>query len=312
MTSNLWQDYPVPPMRREAGFGDRIVPTFWPRPASVWQFFADSAARTPPAEALVCGDTRLTYADCDAAATRLCAGLAAHGIRAGERVLLFIDNRPEFVLMFLALQRLGAIAVPVGVHEQRPGLACIARQCGAAAIVIDADLVGHAPRGDEAHDLRLHIDVGGGEAGAPGTPGERCVVIVPAFKADSFIGLMAAERISHTMMVTAMYKLCMLQPAFAGADLSAWRIGSHGGAPMPEAAIIGKPCPVLGERVHAVVHVAPASAAASDDAALRAFCAARLADDKVPESVTWCSTTLPRNANGKLMKRPLRAQLAGA
>ncbi len=324
-----WQGYPVPTMRHEAWFGDRIVPAFQPRPAHLWQLFADSVQRTPQAEALVCGDVRLRYAEVDAAATRLSAGLAAHGIRSGDRVLLFVDNRPEFVLALLALQRLGAIAVPVGVREQRPGLAYIARQCGAAAIVIDAGLADRAPRGDEAPDLRLHLSVGDApgctplapllasgnvaappvpdpatpdehavavilytsgttghpkgamlthaniahsvlhyqacmrlQTAAPGTPGERCalavpashvtglvaiivtmlqvggcVVIVPAFKAEPFIALMAAERISHTLMVPAMYNLCLMQPAFASADLSAWRIGGYGGAPMPVATI---------------------------------------------------------------------------
>jgi O-succinylbenzoic acid--CoA ligase len=551
MTHLHWQDFPVPAMRHEAWFGDRIVAAFAPRPTSVWQLFADSTARTPAAEAVVCGDQRFSYAQCDAAAARLAAGLAAQGLQAGERVILFIDNRPEFILVLLALLRLGAIAVPVGVREQRPGLAYIARQCGAAAIVIDADLAGRAPRGDEAPALRLHISVGdvldhaadqaagfqplaallactdappplpassehdvaailytsgttGHPKGAmlthanivhsllhyqagmrlhtatPDAPGERsalavpashvtglvaviftmlavggCVVVVPAFKADSFIALLQAERISHTIMVPAMYSLCLLQPAFASADLRTWRIGGYGGAPMPvatidalaarlpdltllnaygatettspvtlmpagqtrdhadtvgvplpaarvkvmnddgcelpagsvgelwiagpmavsgywanpeatataftagywhsgdlgsvddqgfvrvfdrkkdmlnrggykiysvevenvlmawpgmvEAAIVGRPCPVLGERVHAVVHVAPGSTAAGDDAALRAFCAARLADYKVPETITWSAQPLPRNANGKLMKRLLRERLA--
>jgi metal-dependent amidase/aminoacylase/carboxypeptidase family protein len=61
---------------------------------------------------------------------------------------------------------------------------------------------------------------------------------------------------------------------------------------------------VLGERVHAFVHAG--SAAAGDSAALQAHCAARLADYKVPERITWCADPLPRNANGKLMKRLLR------
>jgi long-chain acyl-CoA synthetase len=73
-----------------------------------------------------------------------------------------------------------------------------------------------------------------------------------------------------------------------------------------EAAVVGKPCPVLGERVHAFVH---APGAALDAEALRAHCAAQLADYKVPESVTFTDTPLPRNANGKLMKRLLRDQL---
>jgi O-succinylbenzoic acid--CoA ligase len=540
-----WQGCDTPPMRHEAWFGDRVVATFRPRPASVGAMFATAAQRTPQAEALVCGALRWSYAEVDAATARLCAGLAAQGIRAGERVLMFIDNRPEFVLVLLALQRLGAIAVPVGVREQRPGLAYIARQCGAAAIVIDADLAERAPRGDEAPDLRLHISVGNApgcqplapllacadalppphqpgehdvavilytsgttghpkgamlthanivhsvlhyQAGmrlhtaAPGTPGERsalvvpashvtglvaviltmlhlggCVVVVPAFRAESAIALLAAERISHAIMVPAMYNLCLMQPGFATADLSAWRIGGYGGAPMPvatidalaarlpqltlvnaygatettspttmmpagqtrghadtvgvplpaarvkvmdddghevpvgetgelwiagpmvvpgywanpeataasftagywhsgdlgsidadgyvrvfdrkkdmlnrggykiysvevenvlmawpgmvEAAIVGRPCPVLGERVHAFVHVAPGSAGLGDDAALRAFCAARLADYKVPEAITWRAEPLPRNANGKLMKRLLRDQLPAA
>jgi len=75
---------------------------------------------------------------------------------------------------------------------------------------------------------------------------------------------------------------------------------------MVEAAIVGRPCPVLGERVHAFVH---APGQARDDTALRAFCAARLADYKVPETVSWSDQPLPRNANGKLMKRLLRDQL---
>jgi acyl-CoA synthetase (AMP-forming)/AMP-acid ligase II len=52
-------------------------------------------------------------------------------VQAGDRVVMLLGNRPEFLAVLLALQRLGAIAVPVGVREQRPGLAYIAQQCGA-------------------------------------------------------------------------------------------------------------------------------------------------------------------------------------
>ena len=45
---------------------------------------------------------------------------------------------------------------------------------------------------------------------------------------------------------------------------------------------------------------------ASTPAAVRQHCAARLADYKVPEEVTLMEEALPRNANGKLMKRMLR------
>jgi O-succinylbenzoic acid--CoA ligase len=45
---------------------------------------------------------------------------------------------------------------------------------------------------------------------------------------------------------------------------------------------------------------------------VRAFCTVRLADYKMPESISWSEQPLPRNANGKLMKRVLRDQLPPA
>ncbi len=75
-----------------------------------------------------------------------------------------------------------------------------------------------------------------------------------------------------------------------------------------ESAIIGRPCPVLGERVHAVV--VPRDAAPSDKLAdnIRAFCAARLSDYKVPETIIFREAPLPRNPNGKIVKTELRKE----
>ena len=278
-----------------------------------------------------------------------------------------------------------------------------------------------------------------------------CTVLMPEFKASAFVGLAQRERITHTILVPAMYNLILLQPDFEQADLSAWRIGGYGGAPMPEStidalarrlpglglinasgatettspatllpaelaaarpdsvglalpcaeirvmdgqghelapgesgelwirgpmvvpgywrnpeatresfcggfwksgdvgsidsagfvrvldrlkdmlnrggykifsaevenvlaacpgviesAIIGKPCPVLGERIHAYVCLDDTTINVQQ---LRDFCAARLADYKVPESFTLTDKPLPRNANGKLLKRLMREEL---
>ncbi len=65
---------------------------------------------------------------------------------------------------------------------------------------------------------------------------------------------------------------------------------------------------MLGERVHAVIARRDPGLQAR---ALSDFCAARLADYKVPESFTFSDDPLPRNANGKLLKRALRAELVG-
>jgi len=72
-----------------------------------------------------------------------------------------------------------------------------------------------------------------------------------------------------------------------------------------EAAVVSKPCPVLGERVHAFVVVAGTG---TGDRELSAFCSERLADYKVPESFSRVES-LPRNANGKVMKPKLRERI---
>lgn len=72
-----------------------------------------------------------------------------------------------------------------------------------------------------------------------------------------------------------------------------------------EAAVVPRPCPILGERVHAWVSLRESA----NEKELKEHCAARLADYKVPESFTILTTPLPRNANGKLLKREMHDRL---
>jgi long-chain acyl-CoA synthetase len=71
-----------------------------------------------------------------------------------------------------------------------------------------------------------------------------------------------------------------------------------------DAAVIGIPHRTLGEEPAAVVHLKPDSAASEDE--LRHFVAQKLAAFKVPVKVLFHSETLPRNANGKILKRDLK------
>lgn len=74
-----------------------------------------------------------------------------------------------------------------------------------------------------------------------------------------------------------------------------------------DAAVIGKAHVQLGEEPLAVVHLKPGMEATSDE--LRHFVAQKLAAYKVPIDVIFWPETLPRNANGKIVKKELKKQL---
>ena len=70
-----------------------------------------------------------------------------------------------------------------------------------------------------------------------------------------------------------------------------------------DAAVVGVPHRTLGEEPAAVVHLAPGTIAT--EAELQGWVRERLAAFKVPVAVRFSADTLPRNANGKIMKREL-------
>jgi long-chain acyl-CoA synthetase len=71
-----------------------------------------------------------------------------------------------------------------------------------------------------------------------------------------------------------------------------------------DAALVPVPHHSLGEEPGAVVHLKPGLHATEEE--LRAFVAGKLAAFKVPVKVVFWPETLPRNANGKIMKNDLK------
>ncbi|MFD0666869.1 class I adenylate-forming enzyme family protein [Ramlibacter sp. MAHUQ-53] len=63
------------------------------------------------------------------------------------------------------------------------------------------------------------------------------LAMMAEFKRREFLQLAQAERITHALMVPAMYGLCLLEPDLASFDLGSWRLGVYGSAPMPEPTI---------------------------------------------------------------------------
>jgi long-chain acyl-CoA synthetase len=63
------------------------------------------------------------------------------------------------------------------------------------------------------------------------------LVTLADFKRREFLQLAQQERITHALMVPAMYGLCLLEPDLGSFELGSWRLGVYGSAPMPEPTI---------------------------------------------------------------------------
>ncbi|MFE6852092.1 amino acid adenylation domain-containing protein [Streptomyces sp. NPDC057674] len=101
------------------------------------EVFAAQAARTPDAVALVCGEHETTYRDLDRASDAFAARLAAHGVRPGGAVGLFLDRSAEFVVAALAVLKAGGAYVPLDPRQPEERLAFILADTGAPLLVTD-------------------------------------------------------------------------------------------------------------------------------------------------------------------------------
>jgi len=75
----------------------------------------DSARTVPDREAVVCGTTRLTYAQVDAAANQVANLLVSRGIESGDKVALSCPNLPYFPIVYYGILKAGAVVVPLNV-----------------------------------------------------------------------------------------------------------------------------------------------------------------------------------------------------
>jgi long-chain acyl-CoA synthetase len=75
-----------------------------------------------------------------------------------------------------------------------------------------------------------------------------------------------------------------------------------------DAALVPVPHKTLGEEPGAIVHLKPGLHASEEE--LRQFVAGKLAAFKVPVKIVFWPETLPRNANGKILKTELKKVFA--
>jgi fatty-acyl-CoA synthase len=130
---------------------ERAHHRFWPRrlpralrppQTSLWQNLAVSALRYPDKPALVFFDQTLTYRELHDQAERLAAHLAAHGVASGDRVILLMQNCPQWVVAHYAILRANAVVVPVNPMNRAEELKHYITDPDARVAISAADLGG--------------------------------------------------------------------------------------------------------------------------------------------------------------------------
>lgn len=97
-----------------------------------------TAARSPRDPALAAAERPpLSYAALAAATRRMAEGLARQGIGPGDRVAIWLPNRPEFLVLLFALARLGATAILLNTRWRAEELARVLDRARPTAIAAD-------------------------------------------------------------------------------------------------------------------------------------------------------------------------------
>ena len=110
---------------------------------SIGAAFREAAARVPSRTALVFLGERIRYARLDAWSDALAGALARRSVEPGDRVILYAPHCPQWIVSWLAIEKLGAVAVPVTHFYGPADLRAIARDSGAGtAICMDTNF-GH-------------------------------------------------------------------------------------------------------------------------------------------------------------------------
>ncbi|MGI6797110.1 AMP-binding protein [Gordonia sihwensis] len=103
--------------------------------ASALQIFMSAAAHAPDAPAIKYFDGVLTYGELDAAADALAGALRADGFTSGDRLAVYVQNNPAFVIGLLAAWKAGGSAVAVNPMNRQRELAYLLEDSGATALL---------------------------------------------------------------------------------------------------------------------------------------------------------------------------------
>ncbi len=124
---------------------DLVVPR-----TSLWFNLEVSAARFPDKPACVFFGRALSYAQLKAQAEALAGWLHGAGVRKGDRVALYMQNCPQFIVAVYGILRADAVVVPVNPMNRADEFSHYITDPQSKAVVCSADLAGFVAAANQA------------------------------------------------------------------------------------------------------------------------------------------------------------------
>lgn len=118
----------------------------YPQEACIHEFFERQARLTPDADAVACGNDRLTYRDLDRYAFQIALLLQKRGVGPDTLVGLFVDRSFEMVIGLLAILKAGGAYVPLDPSLPAHRLEMLLEDTQTPLIVTQPHLVPHLPQ----------------------------------------------------------------------------------------------------------------------------------------------------------------------
>ncbi len=99
------------------------------------------ASENPGATAYIFQDKKISYGELEDHILRCAAGLAKRGIKSGSTFGLVLRNSPDFVIIVMALAKVGAIAVPINFLEKPERIALILNDAKAVGVLTSKEFL---------------------------------------------------------------------------------------------------------------------------------------------------------------------------
>lgn len=107
----------------------------WYRKRTLGQLVDEAAARFGAREALVFNDRRWTWLEFKQEVDAVAKGLIGLGVEPGERVALWMTNRPEWLWLMFAFGKIGACIVPLNTRYRTDDVAYTVTQSRSATLI---------------------------------------------------------------------------------------------------------------------------------------------------------------------------------